>query len=356
MRKYCVSPEMHMPNRTAKFVSAIFASILAGAPLTTISHSATVAADDCLSGPKGQTPAGQPLVLSHRARHQTPLLVSPRGGRQAFANRRLRTLRHRRSRLRRKQKRRCNSRSPTPTPNCPRSRYRNRRRRTPARAGECSGIERCPARECCGRERAVIRRRFALARTVGRRASASVPRPATGNAGGKHAGKCRQPHRRPWLPPVTARRRGYVIAKPARLDPDAAGRRCRRAGARRHLPQASSSNSAARDAASRVRARRRPIWESTDDDRIALSDRRGAHALPRRTRFSRGFGEAERPERQDCGIFLADIRTSANVTPGYFSSCRCSSRTNVVKPVRRSRLSRSAFRIDCTSANASSMS
>ena len=47
-----------MPNRTAKFVSAIFASILAGAPLTTISHSATVAADDCLSGPKGQTPAG----------------------------------------------------------------------------------------------------------------------------------------------------------------------------------------------------------------------------------------------------------------------------------------------------------
>ncbi len=47
-----------MPNRTAKFASAVFASILAGAPLTTISHSATVAADDCLSGPKGQTPAG----------------------------------------------------------------------------------------------------------------------------------------------------------------------------------------------------------------------------------------------------------------------------------------------------------
>ena len=47
-----------MPNRTAKFVSAIFASILAGIPLTTISYSATVAADDCLSAPKGQTPAG----------------------------------------------------------------------------------------------------------------------------------------------------------------------------------------------------------------------------------------------------------------------------------------------------------
>ena len=38
----------------------------------------------------------------------------------------------------------------------------------------------------------------------------------------------------------------------------------------------------------------------------------------------------------------------------YFSSCCCSLRTNVVSPVRRSRLSRSAFRIDCTSAKASS--
>jgi hypothetical protein len=47
-----------MSNRTAKFVSAIFASFLAGAPLTTISHSATRATDDCLSGPKGQTPEG----------------------------------------------------------------------------------------------------------------------------------------------------------------------------------------------------------------------------------------------------------------------------------------------------------
>ena len=45
-----------MPNRTTKFVSAIFASVLAGAPLSTVSHSA---ADDCLSGPKDQTPQGR---------------------------------------------------------------------------------------------------------------------------------------------------------------------------------------------------------------------------------------------------------------------------------------------------------
>jgi hypothetical protein len=44
-----------MSNRTAKFVSAIFASLLAGAPLATVSHSA---AAECLSAPKDQTPEG----------------------------------------------------------------------------------------------------------------------------------------------------------------------------------------------------------------------------------------------------------------------------------------------------------
>jgi hypothetical protein len=47
-----------MQNRTAKFVAAIFASLLAGAPLTTVSHGAEPAADECLSGPKGKTPQG----------------------------------------------------------------------------------------------------------------------------------------------------------------------------------------------------------------------------------------------------------------------------------------------------------
>jgi hypothetical protein len=47
-----------MPKRTAKFVSAIFASFLASAPLAAQSVGAPPAADDCLLGPKGQTPAG----------------------------------------------------------------------------------------------------------------------------------------------------------------------------------------------------------------------------------------------------------------------------------------------------------
>jgi hypothetical protein len=47
-----------MPSRTAKFVSALIASFLAGVPLATVSYGAADPADDCLSGPKGQTPQG----------------------------------------------------------------------------------------------------------------------------------------------------------------------------------------------------------------------------------------------------------------------------------------------------------
>jgi hypothetical protein len=47
-----------MPNRTAKFVSALFVSFLAGALLMATSDNAARAADDCVAGPKGQTPAG----------------------------------------------------------------------------------------------------------------------------------------------------------------------------------------------------------------------------------------------------------------------------------------------------------
>jgi hypothetical protein len=59
MQRVPPSPEMQMSTRTAKFASAIFAGILASALLTTISHGAEPAAEECLSGPKkGQTPPG----------------------------------------------------------------------------------------------------------------------------------------------------------------------------------------------------------------------------------------------------------------------------------------------------------
>jgi hypothetical protein len=54
------SPEQHtMPNRTAKFLSAVIACLCAGVPLTA-SRSATPApaADECLLAPKNETPDG----------------------------------------------------------------------------------------------------------------------------------------------------------------------------------------------------------------------------------------------------------------------------------------------------------
>src|SRR5260221_3084620 len=50
---------MHMSNRAAKFVLAIFLSLLAGAPLTTKSYSAAGASNDCLSGPTDEAPDGR---------------------------------------------------------------------------------------------------------------------------------------------------------------------------------------------------------------------------------------------------------------------------------------------------------
>jgi hypothetical protein len=49
---------MHMSNRSAKFVSAIFASILAGANFAAVAENGAKTADSCLSGPKGAVPAG----------------------------------------------------------------------------------------------------------------------------------------------------------------------------------------------------------------------------------------------------------------------------------------------------------
>jgi hypothetical protein len=47
-----------MPNRTAKFVPAIVASLTAGVPLATVSHVAAQAADNCLASPKDEAPRG----------------------------------------------------------------------------------------------------------------------------------------------------------------------------------------------------------------------------------------------------------------------------------------------------------
>jgi len=48
---------------------------------------------------------------------------------------------------------------------------------------------------------------------------------------------------------------------------------------------------------SEIRKRRGPIWESTDDDRIVLSGHPGADALPRRTGFARDLDQVRRDDR-----------------------------------------------------------
>jgi hypothetical protein len=54
-----------MGNRTAKFISALAGSIIAGAPLAAVSQNAPTApstanaASDCLASPKGAAPQGQ---------------------------------------------------------------------------------------------------------------------------------------------------------------------------------------------------------------------------------------------------------------------------------------------------------
>jgi hypothetical protein len=47
-----------MSNRTAKFLSALFASVLAGVPLGTMPQGPANAAEECLSAPKGASPEG----------------------------------------------------------------------------------------------------------------------------------------------------------------------------------------------------------------------------------------------------------------------------------------------------------
>ncbi len=47
-----------MPSRTARIASVVFVNILGGLPLSTIARGETAAPDTCLSAPNGETPAG----------------------------------------------------------------------------------------------------------------------------------------------------------------------------------------------------------------------------------------------------------------------------------------------------------
>lgn len=63
------TPELPMSSPAAKFVSAVFASILAGAAIATMLHTGADAAEDCLSEPKEKAPEG--MRWHYRIDHAT---------------------------------------------------------------------------------------------------------------------------------------------------------------------------------------------------------------------------------------------------------------------------------------------
>ncbi len=116
-----------MANRTAKFVSAIFASVLAGAPLATLSHNAARAADDCLAAPKDETPEGGHWYyrIDHASKRQCWYLREE--GEKLSARRRAEFLALREANPAESSEPDRSVRSPTLTPNCPRRPISNSR-------------------------------------------------------------------------------------------------------------------------------------------------------------------------------------------------------------------------------------
>jgi hypothetical protein len=128
---------------------------------------------------------------------------------------------------------------------------------------------------------------------------ASVPRPATGNVAANTPANVRAAPP-PVVAPVT-----LAVADTSQSPPGSIPMLLAAVAGALALAGISASLffKYGRARRGRVRARRGPIRDSTDDDRIALSDQRGAHVLPHSTRFSRGFGEAGDPNDRTAEFF-----------------------------------------------------
>ena len=290
-----------MPNQSAKFVSAIFASILVGVPLTTTSHGATVAADDCLSGPKGETPPGRHWYyrIDHSTNRQcwylreegdkvsqaAPLQIAPQQAAPQKA-------------------------SPSTQPPAPQADAGMQRSVADARAELPPQTNRndgtntpwpaiAPALNNSPRANAAVAN--ASSTVVASRwpepsgiNSTSSPPPADNLAANVPPNSIAAPS-----PAVTAG--NLVTADSSQSQPGPIPRWFVAVV----LPLALGSIVASlifkfgrsrRPRRNSIRARRRPVWEQTDDDRIALSDYPDAAVIPRRPRFSRDIGEASNPD------------------------------------------------------------
>jgi hypothetical protein len=287
-----------MPNRTAKFVSAIFASILAGALLTATSHSAPVAADNCLSGPKGETPPGSHWY--YRIEHSTgrhcwylreegdklsqaaPLQTTPQqaippkaspSAQQVDAGMQ-RSLADARAELPPQTTRNDGPNTPWPAI-APASNDNPRANAADTNASSTVVASRWP--ESSGvSSTSTPRPTTNFAANV---APNSMAAPAPAVAADTPAAADSSSQSQPSLIP-----RWFVAAVgPLAFGSIVASFFFRFGRSRR--PRRSS-----------IRARRRPVWEQTDDDRIALSDYPDADVVPRRPRFSRDADDAVDPD------------------------------------------------------------
>ena len=285
-----------MPNRTAKFVSAIFASILAGAPLATTSHGETVAADDCLAAPKGPTPAGSHWY--YRIEHPT--------------NRHCWYLREEGDRLSQTAPQNTSPSTKLPAPDAdtamqqsvanahaelPTQTFRDNAP-NPALPANAAGLNDNLRANAANANApfSVVASRWPEPSGVG---PASVPRPATGNvATNTPANAAAAPS--PVVAPVALAAADTLHSPPGSIPMLVAAVVGALALAGISASLFFKFGPARRG---RVRARRDPIPDSTDDDRIVLSDRRSAHVFPHESRPSRGFGEARDPNDRAAEFF-----------------------------------------------------
>jgi hypothetical protein len=299
-----------MSNRTAKFASAIFASLLAGAALETIPYSAARAADDCLSAPGEQTPEGEHWYYRidrltkrqcwyRRAEGEKPLQIAPAntspserpaGPKAQTATQRSIADAH--------------AELPAPTRIEPPKRNDEPGPAMPANVAGIDNVQRSNAPDA-NAQSSVVATRWPEPSAV---TSAVSPRTATDNVAANV-----QPAPAP--PPATA------AATPLAADSSVQGRPGSIpmllmviAGALALAGILASAvfkfGSTRRPRRGKVRVRRDAIWQPTDDDRIVLSPRAGADVLPRRPGFARDLDRIRDPNER-VADFYAQISKRA---------------------------------------------
>ena len=284
-----------MPNRTARFVSAVCASILAGAPLTAISHGETVTAVDCLSGPKGESPPGSHWY--YRIEHATKrhcwylrgegeqlsqaapqnILPPARPPAQQAASAAQHSVANARAELPAQTNRSEEQNAPWPAiapalNDSPPADVSDTNAALPVVASrwpEPSGVN-----STSGAQPTISK----LAANVPPTSTAApAPDVAAGTLVAADASSQAQPGPIPrWF---------VAVVVPLAFGSLVASLFFKFGRSRR--PRRSS-----------IHARRRPVWEQTDDNRIVLSDYPDADVLPRRPRFARNMGEAGEPDNR----------------------------------------------------------